>query len=101
MSRVTARQLARRRRMVALVRHGDKLIVETEREAELGRVWHKAHDSHVRRLMEPLTSAEIERRASTRLGPAWRREGDSLVGELERQDFAAGARAGQRDRSTR
>jgi 4a-hydroxytetrahydrobiopterin dehydratase len=37
--------------------------------------------------MEPLTSAEIDA-ALDGLGPAWRREGDSLVGELERQDFA-------------
>jgi 4a-hydroxytetrahydrobiopterin dehydratase len=36
--------------------------------------------------MEPLSSAEIDA-ALAELGPAWRREGDSLVGELERQDF--------------
>ena len=38
--------------------------------------------------MEPLSDTEIDTRM-TELGPAWRREGDALVGERECADFAA------------
>jgi len=38
--------------------------------------------------MEPLSEAEIEARLPG-LSPAWRREGDALVGERECADFAA------------
>jgi 4a-hydroxytetrahydrobiopterin dehydratase len=38
--------------------------------------------------MEPLSDQEIDAGLAT-LGPAWRREGDSIVAELERDDFAA------------
>jgi len=38
--------------------------------------------------MEPLTDAEIDARLPG-LGPAWRREGDALIGERECADFAS------------
>ena len=37
--------------------------------------------------MEPLSEAEIDQRLPS-LGPAWRRDGDTLVADLECQDFA-------------
>jgi hypothetical protein len=40
------RQAQRRRRVVALMRHRDEILAETEREAELGRMRHEAYDSH-------------------------------------------------------
>jgi hypothetical protein len=39
-------QLARGRRVVALVRDGDKVRTEAKREQHLGRRWDQAHDSH-------------------------------------------------------
>ena len=74
--------------MITLVRHGGKLITETEREAQLGRVRDKADDSHTQDSMETLSDSEIDARLGL-LGPAWRREGDSIVAELECADFAA------------
>jgi 4a-hydroxytetrahydrobiopterin dehydratase len=74
--------------MVTLVRDGAKLSTETEREAELGGVWDKADDSHPRNSMEPLSDSEIETELGA-LSPAWRREGDSIVADLECADFAA------------
>jgi len=38
--------------------------------------------------LDALTDPEIDTALAT-LGPAWRREGDSIVAELEREDFAA------------
>ena len=38
--------------------------------------------------MEPLSNSEIDE-ALAALGPAWRREGDSIVAERECSDFAA------------
>lgn len=38
--------------------------------------------------METLSDSEIDARLGS-LGPAWRREGDSIVAELECADFAA------------
>ena len=38
--------------------------------------------------MEPLSESEIEAGLAT-LGPAWRRDGDSIVADLECADFAA------------
>jgi 4a-hydroxytetrahydrobiopterin dehydratase len=38
--------------------------------------------------MERLTDSDIDARLGA-LGPAWHREGDTIVGELERKDFAA------------
>jgi 4a-hydroxytetrahydrobiopterin dehydratase len=38
--------------------------------------------------MEPLSDSEIAARLPS-LGPAWRREGDALVADLECADFAA------------
>ena len=38
--------------------------------------------------MEPLSESEIDAGLAT-LGPAWRRDGDSIVADLECADFAA------------
>ena len=38
--------------------------------------------------MERLTDSDIDARLAA-LGPAWHREGDTIVGEVERADFAA------------
>ena len=99
-SRVSARQLPRRGRVVALVRDRDKLIAEAEREEELGRMRDEADDPHPRKRMEPLSDAEIEPRLAE-LGPAWRREGDALVSDRECADFAAAIALVERDRRAR
>jgi 4a-hydroxytetrahydrobiopterin dehydratase len=74
--------------VVAFVRHGGKLSAEAEREAELGRVRDQADDSHPEDSMETLSDSQIDA-ALGELGPAWRREGDSIVADLECADFAA------------
>ena len=48
----------------------------------------RADDSHPQDFMELLSDSDIDARLPA-LGPAWRREGDSIVAELECQDFAA------------
>ena len=45
--------------------------------------------------METLSDSQIEA-ALTELGPAWRREGDSIVADLECSDFAAAIALGNR-----
>lgn len=81
------RKLARRRRVVALVRDGDKLAAEAEREERLGRGGDEADDAHAADDMaELLSDEEIAERLR---GSAWRREGEEIVREWKLADFAA------------
>ena len=50
--------------------------------------------------MERLTDSEIDARLAT-LGPAWHREGDTIVGELGVPGLRSGDRARQPDRAGR
>ena len=101
---MTAWQLERRGRVVALVRDGDELGSEAEREQHLGRGRDEADDSHLNWFARGSTVGGCT--VTTRIGDdmaeilgddeiasrlrrlAWEREGDEIVREWRFDNFA-------------
>ncbi len=76
-----------RRRVVALVGHGDKVVLQAEREQHLRGGGNQAHDAQEENDMaQLLTEAEIEGRLRE---AQWMREGETIVREQQFADFAA------------
>ena len=71
-------------RVIALVGDGDNLVVEPEREQQLGGRGHEGDDPHGRHDMELLSDEQIAERLSD---SEWAREDDEIVREWKFENF--------------